>query len=176
MIGALASASLTSYGSGLLRFHQFCDKMGIPKADCMPADDQLIIGFIGFYLGEVGGSCVKNWLSGLCAWHDFHDAPWPSDSWRIRFARTGARIAGSHHRRPARNSITLAHMLALYFKLNFSLPFHCTVWAVACMAFWGCCHLGELTVPSANAFNPKFHPFLSVSPGLKPPKKLELPL
>ncbi|KAF5346278.1 hypothetical protein D9757_014841 [Collybiopsis confluens] len=157
MITALSSNTITSYASGLLRFNQFCDKMGIPEVNRMPANDQLIIGFIGFSLGEVSGSCVKNWLSGLCAWHDFHEAPWPADSRRIRFARVGARIAGSHHRRPTRNPITLAHMLALYFALNFSIPFHCSIWAVACTAFWGCCRLGELTVPSAARFDPKYH-------------------
>ncbi|KAF5390649.1 hypothetical protein D9757_002642 [Collybiopsis confluens] len=157
MIMALSSNTITSYASGLLRFNQFCDKMGIPEVSRMPADDQLIIGFIGFSLGEVSGSCVKNWLSGLRAWHDFHEAPWPADSRRIRFARVGARIAGSHHRRPTRNPITLAHMLALYFALNFSIPFHCSIWAVACTAFWGCRRLGELTVPSAARFDPKYH-------------------
>ncbi|KAJ3786866.1 hypothetical protein GGU10DRAFT_350429 [Lentinula aff. detonsa] len=48
-------------------------------------------------------------------------------------------------------------MLALYFELDLSTSFHCAIWAVACMAFWGCRRLGELTIPSTNKFNLKYH-------------------
>ncbi|KIK52990.1 hypothetical protein GYMLUDRAFT_179485, partial [Collybiopsis luxurians FD-317 M1] len=157
MITALADSTLSSYAASILHFNQFCDNMGISEDKHMPADDQLIISFIGCYMGEVSGSCVKNWLSGLRAWHNYHEAPWPSDSRRIRFARAGARIAGAHNRRPARNPITLFHILALFFALDFSIPFHCAIWAVACTAFWGCQRLGELTVPSSQHFDLKYH-------------------
>jgi hypothetical protein len=108
----------------------------------MPAGEELITGFIGFHLGKVSGDSVKNWLSGLCAWHDLNGAPWPSESRMIRFARAGARKCGSHKRRPIRNPITLAHMLALALALDFTIPFHCAIWAIACIAFWGCRRLG----------------------------------
>ncbi|KAE9384888.1 hypothetical protein BT96DRAFT_1094218 [Gymnopus androsaceus JB14] len=123
----------------------------------MPASEDLIIGFVGFHIGNVSGSSVKGWLAGLRAWHDLHGAPWPSDSRKIRFARMSLRIAGAHRKRPMRNPITIAHLLALYFGINFNIPFHCAVWAVACNAFWGCRRLGELTIPSKSAFDPKLH-------------------
>ena len=65
MITALADNTLSSYGAGILRFNQFCDKYNIPESKRMPADERLITGFIGSALGEVSGSCIKNWLSGL---------------------------------------------------------------------------------------------------------------
>ncbi|KIK61827.1 hypothetical protein GYMLUDRAFT_165452, partial [Collybiopsis luxurians FD-317 M1] len=157
MITALADNTLSSYAAGVLHFNQFCDNMGISEDKCMPADDQLIIDFIGHYMGEVSGSCIKNWLSGLRAWHDYCEAPWPSDSWCIWFAQAGARIAGAHNCRPVHNPITLSHILALFFALDFSIPFHCAIWAMACTAFWGCRCLSELTVPSSQCFDPKYH-------------------
>ncbi|KZT21540.1 hypothetical protein NEOLEDRAFT_1181559 [Neolentinus lepideus HHB14362 ss-1] len=33
----------------------------------------------------------------------------------------------------------------------------CAVLAVALIAFWGCCHLGELVVPSKASFDPRRH-------------------
>ncbi|KAJ3816378.1 DNA breaking-rejoining enzyme, partial [Lentinula raphanica] len=84
--------------------------------------------------------------------------PWSLDnSQELKVARAGARIAGAHHCRAIRNPITLSHMTALYLGLNFDTPFHCAVWAVASIAFWGCRRLGELTIPNIKAFNPKLH-------------------
>ncbi|KAJ3978560.1 hypothetical protein F5890DRAFT_1560117 [Lentinula detonsa] len=123
----------------------------------MPANKTLIVAFIGFHMGNVSGSCIKSWLSGLSAWHDMAGAPWPSSSRLIHFAQVSAKTAGAVHERARRNPITLAHMLALHVNLKFSLPFHCSIWAVACIAFWGCQHLGELIIPSKQGFDPKCH-------------------
>ncbi|KAJ3964946.1 hypothetical protein EV361DRAFT_811448 [Lentinula raphanica] len=157
MISGLALTSRSTYGAGLLRWVQFCDEFKIPEHLRMPASDQLVIGFIGFWMGRVSGGTIKTWLSGIRGWHDFHEAAWPFDSRRIRFARQGAYTAGSHHRRARRNPISIQHMLALYSGLDHSIPYHCAIWAVACIAFWGCRRLGELTIPSQNGFNPKLH-------------------
>ncbi|KAJ3792053.1 hypothetical protein GGU11DRAFT_750618 [Lentinula aff. detonsa] len=157
MYGGLANSTKSSYAAGILRFNQFCDVMNIPETLRMPACEDLITGFIGFHLGKVSGASIKGWLSGLRAWHDLHGAPWPSDSRKVRLARAGSRIAGAHHKRPIRNPITLAHLLAIYFALNFNVSFDCAVWAVACNAFWGCRRLGELTVPSKSGFDLRYH-------------------
>ncbi|KAJ3792071.1 hypothetical protein GGU11DRAFT_750591 [Lentinula aff. detonsa] len=159
MSEALKESSKTSYGAGILRWNQFCDMMNIPEESRMPADETLLTGFIGYHLGDVVN--VKGWLSGLRAWHDLNGAPWPTDSRQLRFARSGARIAGAHRKRPIRNPITLSHLLALHFSLDFSIPFHCAVWAIALTCFWGCRRLGELTIPSKNSFSPKYHPIRS---------------
>lgn len=152
IFAGLADSTRQSYGAGPLRWNQFCDRMSIPESLRMPADETLIIGFIGFYMGDRSGACIKNWLSGLRAWHELAGAPWPADSRLIRFARAGARTAGAHRKRPQRNPITLAHMLALYVALDSSIPFHCAIWAVACIAFWGCRRLGIYTAPIPTSF------------------------
>jgi hypothetical protein len=120
MQGGLADSTKSSYAAGLLRFNQFCNEFNIPEILRMPASEDLITGFIGFHMGKVSGASIKGWLSGLRAWHDLHGAPWPSESRRIRFAQTGSHIAGAHRKRPIRNPITLAHMLALFFAINFN--------------------------------------------------------
>ncbi|KAE9405309.1 hypothetical protein BT96DRAFT_784426, partial [Gymnopus androsaceus JB14] len=156
-IAGLADSTKEAYGAGLLRFNQFCDMLDISEDQRMPANEHLIVGFLGYHMGKVSGSCAKNWLSALRAWHELKGAPWPADSRLIRFARAGARVSGAIHKRPIRNPISINHMLALFLALKFSIPFHCSIWAVACNAFWGCRRLGELTVKSIAAFNPTYH-------------------
>ncbi|KAJ3745946.1 hypothetical protein EV360DRAFT_57390 [Lentinula raphanica] len=160
----LADSTKSSYAAGLLRYHQFCDLEKVPHSLRMPASETLVIGFIGHYMGSVSGSTIRSWLSGLRAWHIQHGAPWALDSSQeLKVARAGARIAGAHHRRPVRNPIALTHMIALVLNIDFNIPFHCAAWAVACMAFWGCRRLGELTIPKVDGLDPKLHALHSSS-------------
>ncbi|KAJ3812598.1 hypothetical protein F5876DRAFT_74672 [Lentinula aff. lateritia] len=153
----LTDQTKSCYAAGLLHWHQFCDKESIPELMRMPASELLIAGFVGAHAGSVSGSTIRSWLSGLRAWHILNRAPWPSKSEYITFARCAANIKGSHHKRPVRNPITLRHLFALRSALNLNIPFHCSIWAIALTCFWGCHRLGELTIPSKSAFDPKFH-------------------
>ena len=56
---------------------------------------------------------------------------------------------GKHH------PVTLKHLDALRSWLDLSNSFDATVYAIACVAFWVCCHLGELLVASHNGFDLK---------------------
>ncbi|KAJ3754037.1 hypothetical protein EV360DRAFT_1767, partial [Lentinula raphanica] len=127
----LADSTKSSYGAGILRFNQFCDLMGVAENLRMPADETLLIGFVGHYMGSKSGSCIKSWLSAIQAWHVLAGAPWPIDSKLLKLARKGARTAGTHLKRPQRNPITLAHLLALHSVIDPSNSFHSAVWAVA---------------------------------------------
>ncbi|KAH7868142.1 uncharacterized protein C8R40DRAFT_995890, partial [Lentinula edodes] len=153
----LTEQTKSNYAAGLLRWHQFCDRESIPETMRMPASEVLIAGFVGAHAGTVSGSTIRSWLSGIRAWHILNRAPWPSNSEFITLARRAANIKGSQHKRPLRNPITLQHLLVLHSALDFSVPFHCAIWAVALICFWGCRRLGELTIPSKSAFDPKFH-------------------
>ena len=57
--------------------------------------------------------------------------------------------------RSKRDPITIDHLRALHHCLDYSDAFNIVVFAVACIAFWCCCRLGELLVDSQ--FNLKAH-------------------
>ncbi|KAJ3764937.1 hypothetical protein FB446DRAFT_835273, partial [Lentinula raphanica] len=152
-----ADQTKSTYGAGLLRWHQFCDGENIPDEMRMPAPEILIAGFVASHAGSVTGSTIRSWLSGIRAWHIINQAPWPENSELLALARRSANVKGSHLRRTQWNPITLQHLLALRASLNLDLPFHCAVWALALACFWGCRRLGELTVPSESKFNPCYH-------------------
>ncbi|KAJ3756352.1 hypothetical protein EV360DRAFT_48092, partial [Lentinula raphanica] len=154
---SFAPNTLTSYAAGPLRFTQYCDLRNIPEDQRMPASEILIAGFVGYHCGKVSGSCIKNWLSGLKAWFEFHGAAWPGDTPEIKMARYAAKKEGTAHKRASRHPISTNHLHTLHRALDFRIPFHCAIWALAVTAFRACRRLGELTIPSLNGFNPTYH-------------------
>ncbi|KAJ7241004.1 hypothetical protein B0H12DRAFT_47120 [Mycena haematopus] len=79
LLGAHDPETLESYGVDLLRFHQFCDRLGIPESDRMPADCSLLSTFVADVAGSCTGKCIRSWLDGLHLWHTYNDAPWHGD-------------------------------------------------------------------------------------------------
>ncbi|KAG1731060.1 uncharacterized protein EDB91DRAFT_1155281 [Suillus paluster] len=53
--------------------------------------------------------------------------------------------------------VTIEALSILFDNLSFIDPFDCAVGAAALTAFWCCCHLGELVIPSPNLFDPFKH-------------------
>ena len=157
IMGALASSSKSTYGAGLLRFTQFCDKWQISEGARMPASYGLLCAFIGNYKGTTSGKTIKSWLSGIRAWHLTNHATWYGDDKWVQMARISANKEGSRHKRPLRAPVSIEHLLALRRALTLSDPFHAAVWAVALVTFFGCRRLGETTVSSISSFDPSLH-------------------
>ena len=155
--GALAISSKSTYGAGLLRFSQFCDRWSISESARMPASYALLCAFIGNYKGMVSGKTVGSWISGIRAWHLANHAPWYGDDKWVQMARISANKEGSRHKRPLRAPVSIEHLLALWRAITLSDHFHAAIWAVALVTFFGCRRLGEITVKSITSFNPSFH-------------------
>ncbi|KAF5339052.1 hypothetical protein D9758_014097 [Tetrapyrgos nigripes] len=157
ILGATVDDTKETYAAGLTHFTQFCDKHGIDEELRMLTDKTLVAAFIGEHLGQVSGSTASNWLLGLKAWHDTKGAPWCGEEQWIQMARKTAHKEGVPRKCTPHYPITIKHLIVLRRALDFSIPFHVTVWAVTVITFWACQHLSETTVPSETKFNPKFH-------------------
>lgn len=152
LLAASTLSTRETYGAGLLRFTQFCDREEITEALRMPASPILLSAFIADAIGSCTGECIKNWLNGLRLWHIFNRAEWSgSDQW-ISSLQKSAFKAGAPFKRPPREPITRAHLHVLLSALDISHPLHAAVWACALTAFWGCRRLGELTIKSVASF------------------------
>jgi hypothetical protein len=82
LLSATSDASRQSYGAGLLRFTQFCDRENISEALRMPASVILLTAFIADAVGSCTGQCICNWINGLHLWHLYNRADWHGkDSW-----------------------------------------------------------------------------------------------
>jgi hypothetical protein len=72
-------------------------------------------------------------------------------------------VPPSSHR-AKRPPVTIEALSFLAESLDSASPFDCAVGAVAMVAFWSCCRLGELIVPSPGLFDPLKHVSRSVLP------------
>lgn len=152
---ALEPNTRKNYGAGLLRFNQFCDCHHVAEHHRMPASDNLIATFVAHWCGIVARSTIDTWLAGLAFWHALNGAPWPTG--RLIRITCAAAIKLQPTPKPKRPPVTVGHLRALHKHLDLSNTFDTAVFATACMLFWGVRRLGELTVPSANGFNPERH-------------------
>ncbi len=151
-------ATLRNYGAGLLRFHQFADKRGIPESQRMPASYLLLSAFVAdASVNKTPGKTIGAWMSGLRAWHEINSATWAGGDEFVVHIKTATAKRGACPSRPKRRPVTLEHLFALHEGLQMTNSFDVAVWAVALCAFWGCCRLGELTIPSHNAFDERLH-------------------
>ncbi|KAF5375850.1 hypothetical protein D9615_008190 [Tricholomella constricta] len=75
-LDSLSLSTRQSYGAGLLRFTQFCDRLHISETLHMPASDALLSAFVADAAGSYSGNTVHNWLHGLRAWHVLNRAEW----------------------------------------------------------------------------------------------------
>jgi hypothetical protein len=155
LVGAHVPEMLESYGAGLTRFHQFCDRHNILEDARMPASRQLLALFVSEARGTCTGSCIRNWLCGLRLWHIYNDAPWFGDDERLALLKKSSVKAGLSFSRPARGPVTPAHLRAFLGALDPDTPYGAAMGALALAAFGGCRRLGELVLRSAAKFDPR---------------------
>ena len=102
-------------------------------------------------------------LSGIHGWHTVNHAPWYSDDKWVHLCCTVANHEGTSHEKPPHPPASLNHLHVLRQALDLALPFHAAVWGAALATFWGCRHLGELTVLNLSSLDPTFN--VTHSPG-----------
>jgi len=152
-----APATLTSYGAGIKKFILFCERHQVEEDFIMPASYLLLSAFIKEHSGTVSHLAIKNWMSGLKAWHDINHANWEGNDRWVELARTGAKKQGASFKRPKRAPVSLSHLHSLLANLDISTPKHAAIWAAACVAFFACRRLGEILVKADASFDPAYH-------------------
>ena len=173
-------ASLTdksSYGSGLKKFHVFCDLFEIPERERLPTPFHILNSFALWAAadpdiipssspspptGSLAESTVQHYLSAIRAWHIAQRWNPPldhDDRERINFALRGlAKLQAERHKKPPRPPVTTSTLRLVKESLTLSSPFDACVWAIATSAFWGMMRLGEATVKSRSNFTPTKNP------------------
>ena len=154
---SLSKGTLSTYGSGLAQWQSWCDSRNIPENDRLPASSNNLSLFLAS-LSRTSVSKIGNAMSALHHWHDINGQVWHGDHPFVQKIRHAA-VASVPPPilRPTRPPVLPQHLVALRNSLNFNDTFDSAVFAVATCAFWGVCHLGEITVPSVAAFAPEQH-------------------
>lgn len=154
---ALAPATKSVYGAGILRFTQFCDSWKINERDRMPASAALLSAFVSCHIGLYSGKTIKSWLAGIRSWHVTNRAPWYGEDEWLQLVRVTANKRGTAFKRPLRSPVSSNHLHALRQRLDLTLPFHAAIWATALVTFFGCRRLGETTVKNITSFDAIYH-------------------
>ncbi|OSD06416.1 DNA breaking-rejoining enzyme [Trametes coccinea BRFM310] len=171
---SLREGTLAGYGSGLRKFHLFCDIFSIPEALRLPASYELLHSFCLWSVADpsdtdvalagpipfepISVTAAAKYLDAVRAWHLAQGWQPPiseDDRKRINWSLRGlANLQLGRRRRPPRPPVTL-HMLAdLKQTLRLTDPFEACIWAIAACAFWGLMRFGEATVRSRSQFRP----------------------
>ena len=103
-------------------------------------------------------------MAGLHFWHTVNGATWNGKDMLSQTRQGIKKLVPISSKRAKRPPVTIEHLYALRKGLDLTNAFDAAVWAVACVAFWSCCRLGELVVPSTNLFNSAKHVGRSASP------------
>lgn len=171
---AWSPATLKTYKSSINTFLNFCHKHRIPNSQIFPASDYLLCAFLANLSPSLSKHTVKNYLSGLRAWHVRNGFPF-SRSDRLNLLAKASRPL--HTPTPPRSPVTVQMLQSLGDTLNLNDSFDACVFACACTAFWGLARLGEL-LPTGYNFDhsqPPFPRVSSISPGRVGYLKLLLP-
>ncbi|KAI6003147.1 hypothetical protein EDD15DRAFT_2157789, partial [Pisolithus albus] len=166
-----------SYGSGLRKFHIFCDIFSIPEKERLPASFALLHSFALWAASDpeipelnlpptsipfepVAPPVARKYLAAIRAWHITQGWPPPLDDSqleRINWSLRGLENLNTHHRHPPHPPITIAMLTALKNTLSLDDPFDACIWAMAACAFFGMMRFGEVSVLSRAKFNPSQH-------------------
>ncbi|CAA7270073.1 unnamed protein product [Cyclocybe aegerita] len=165
-----------SYGSGLRKFHIFCDTFSIPEHQRLPASYELLHSFALWAVTDpnaldpsfcsniafepVSVPTIRKYLSAIRAWHIAQGWPEPlseSDQDRIDWSLRGLQNIFGKRSRPVRPPITIPMLRALKRTLNLNDTFDACVWAMAACAFWGMMRFGEVSVKSRKDFSGDKH-------------------
>lgn len=147
-----APSTLASYAAAVSIFRSFCAHNGY-LPDSFPAKESVLCEFAASFAGSGAKSSVQNKLSAIKAWHTIHGAPWPSHP-RVSAVLGGVKnLSPETSRKPRREPVRLHLLEALHDALDLSSPLDSAIWAVASVAFWGQCRLGELLPSSPSKFD-----------------------
>ncbi|KAL6303191.1 hypothetical protein BKA93DRAFT_735482 [Sparassis latifolia] len=174
---SLRDSTLSSYGSGLRKFHLFCDIFSIPDSDRLSASFTLLNSFILWAVAEpdandlaladgtpfepISAKVASKYLDAVRAWHLAQGWPpplSPDDRARIQWSLRGLEnLQQARRTRPPRPPVTLHMLGALKCTLHLDNPFEACLWAMASCAFWGLMCFGEVSVKSRASFSGTQH-------------------
>lgn len=165
-----------SYGSGIQKFHVFCDIFSILESDRLPASFPLLHSFVlwaatdpefldshlskGTQFEPISDAVARKYLAAVRAWHIAQGWAPPlldSDHERISWSLRGIANTQGSRKHPIRPPVTLLMLRALRSRLILTRSFDACIWAMALCAFWGLMRFGEVSVTSRAAFSPKKH-------------------
>lgn len=165
----------STYGTGLLMFHIFCDHKGIEEEHRAPVNPTILSSFISTLAGTYGGNTIRNYVYGIRAWHIIHGAKWKVNDNEVEaLFKAGNKMSPKEARRKEKEPWTVEYLTKICQNLNSDDPKDAAIRACLTTAFWGTVRLGEVTVAKLDGFNPNIHVKISdIQQGVRDRNNLE---
>jgi hypothetical protein len=158
MSNAWASSTRESYSAGLLVYHVYCDKKGIPEELRAPTSQDVITSLVASLAGSYSGSTISNYIHGIRAWHILHGLQWRPDRLELEAVlRAAERLTPSSSKRKKRQPYTPEFMARLRLQLNLEDPFDVAVFACLTTCFYAAARVGEFVIPRLDSFSLSHH-------------------
>jgi hypothetical protein len=162
---AWAPSTRRLYNSSISRFLAFCESLEAPLSNCFPASEEILYAFAASSLGSRSSSSVRNDLSGIRAWHLFHNAPYNGSPRLSLLVRGIDSHSPPSTKRNPRPPVTSSMIAALFNTLSPADPLDVACLAAATCAFWGQARLGELLAnKSSGSLLPSIHSRANLHP------------
>ncbi|KAF8984092.1 hypothetical protein BDQ17DRAFT_1260949, partial [Cyathus striatus] len=146
----------TNYGTGLWKFHIFCDIFSVAEEAHLPAAFPLLHSFALW--ATVSVSTTRKYLAAIHAWHLVQGWPLPlmeGDHEHLEFSLWGmARLQGTAWKHPPHPPVTLEMLRCLQLELSQYNSFNVCVWAMVTATFFGLMWFGEVAVPTCATYRP----------------------
>lgn len=167
--GSWSIATLKHYNAGVSKLVTFAAIFGIERRLILPIQPELLFKFVVWASPRlkteptsdtrssqdtpIKANTIRTYLSGIKAWHSFHDHPYPHDCTpKVELLlKTTKRIEAATTSRPAKNPVLLEHLRDLIEELSGSSIEKQIALTVALCAFWGMARLGELVKPATTS-------------------------
>ena len=173
LIASLASHTslhnLLGYGSGIRKFHIFCNIFTILEADHLPASFKLLHSFALWAATNpsmLGPGLADNIhfepvsVAAICTCHLAQGWPAPlsdDDYTHINWSLHGLENLQGNHKRPICPPITIGMLEALHVTLDPDDPFKVCIWVMITCTLQGMMHFGEVSVSSHSASDKTKH-------------------
>lgn len=117
-----------------------------------------MLNFVSSCAGSYSGKTLANYVYAIKAWHTLHGQPWRVRQDELKAVLEGAtELTPDTSKRTKREPFSTKLILDIRARLDLSKPLDAAVYACLTTAFYALCRLGELTVKSLKAFDPKKH-------------------
>ncbi|KIJ54195.1 hypothetical protein M422DRAFT_241446 [Sphaerobolus stellatus SS14] len=153
-----APGTLSTYGSGLLLFHVFCDERAIEELARCPADPTLLLAFVAACAGYYSGATIANSVHGVRAWHLLHGVKWAPSRDELSTVLTGAtRLAPDSSKRAKREPWTVDMIVRVCRVLDPKSNFDVAWYAALTTIFWTMARTIEFLIPTLLDFKKDKH-------------------
>ncbi|KAG2062201.1 hypothetical protein BDR06DRAFT_946350, partial [Suillus hirtellus] len=178
--GRASLQETASYGSGIRKFHLFCNIFSIPEPDRLPVSFELLHSFALWAVSDpstlnpiardpaaesipfepVLVTVVKKYLSAIHTWHlaQGWSPPLSAENLtRISWSLRGLENLQGACRKPLRPPVMLQKLTAIKATLKLDQPFDACIWAIASCSFFGMMRFSKVSVRTHTEFNASKH-------------------